>query len=112
MRRYEVSEEELKVIHSEEYKVYIKALCWVAEDYVSRIRVQFAEKALEMYRNETVRKIVLAFGKEHEKLEERRLRDFMHAAEFGACTDESLTDDCLNNARHYAATIKMLFEIK
>lgn len=112
MKRYEMSEEELKVIHSEEYKVYIKALCWVAEDYVSRIRVQFAEKAYEMYQNETVRKIVLAYGEEHEKLESRRLRDFMHVAEYGACTDESLNDDCLNHASHYGATIKMLFEIK
>jgi hypothetical protein len=107
----EISVEEMKIMHSEEYKAYIKALCWVAEDYVSSIRVQFAEKAFEMYSNETVRKIVMAYGEEHEKLEDRRLRDFMHVAEFGAFTKESLNDDCLNNARHYAATIKMLFEI-
>lgn len=107
----EVSVEELKVMNSEEYKEYIKALCWVAEKYVSRIRVQFAEKAFEMYRNETVRKIVLAYGAEHEELEERRLRDFKHVACFGSHTAESLNDDCLNNAQHYAATIKMLFEI-
>lgn len=113
MKRYEMRcIEELKVIQSEEYKAYIKALCLVAEDYVSRIRVQFAEKAFEMYSNETVRKIVMAYGEEHMKLEAKRSRDFMNVAEFGACSDESLTDDCLNNARHYAATIKMLFEIK
>lgn len=108
----EMSIEAMKVMQSEDYKTYIKALCWVAEDYVSRIRVQFAKKAFEMYANETVRKIVMAYAKEHEALEERRLRDFRHVAEYGACTDESLNDDCLNNARHYAATIKMLFEIK
>lgn len=107
----EMSIEEMKIMHSEEYKAYIKALCWVAEDYISRIRVQFAEKAFEMYGNETVRKIVLAYGEEHEKLEERRLRDFTSVAQYGSHTEESLNDDCLNNARHYAATIKMLFEI-
>ena len=112
MKHHEMSVEELKVIHSEEYKAYIKALCLVAKEYVSRIRVQFAEKAFEMYSNETVRKIVLAYGEEYEKLEERRLSDFTHVANYGACSEESLNDDCLNNARHYGATIKMLFEIK
>lgn len=112
MKNHEMSVEELKTIASAEYKTYIKALCWIAEDYISRIRVQFAEKAFEMYGNETVRKIVMAYAEEHEKLEARRLRDFMNVAEHGACSEESLNDDCLNNARHYAATIKMLFEIK
>jgi hypothetical protein len=54
----------------------------------------------------------MAYAEEHEKLEARRLRDFMNVAEHGACSEESLNDDCLNNARHYAVTIKMLFEIK
>lgn len=108
----EMSVEELKIINSDEYKAYIKALCWAAEGYISRIRVQFAEKAFEMYNNETVRKIVLAYGDEHEKLEERRLRDFTHVACYGAATKDSLTDDCLNNAGHYQATIKLLFDIK
>ena len=103
--------ETLKITQSEEYKSYLKSLCWIAEGYVSRIRVQFAQKAFEMYQNETVRKIVLAYGVEHEKLEERRLRDFTFATEHPA-NEDSLEDDCLNNARHYAQTIKMLFEIK
>ena len=103
--------ETLKITQSDEYKSYLKALCWIAADYVSRIRVQFAEKAFEMYQNETVRKIVLAYGVEHEKLEERRLRDFTFATEHPHSAG-SLEDDCLNNARHYAHTIKMLFEIK
>ena len=103
--------ETLKITQSEEYKSYLKSLCWIAEGYVSRIRVQCAQKAFEMYQNETVRKIVLAYGVEHEKLEERRLRDFTFASEHPS-NEYSMDDDCLNNARHYAQTIKMLFEIK
>lgn len=110
--KYEVSMENLEIVNSEEYKAYIQALCWVAEYYISRIRVQFAEKAYEMYSNETVRKIVLAYGEEHKKLEARRLRDFANVVLYGAPSEESLNDDCLNNARHYAATIKMLFNIQ
>lgn len=110
--KYEIGEQDMQIVYSEEYKTYIEALCWVAEAYVSRIRVQFAEKAYQMYQNETVRKIVLAYGEEHKKLEERRLRDFASVARYGACSEESLNDDCLNNAKHYASTIKMLFEIK
>ena len=107
----ETTMETMKITTSAEYKSYLKALCWIAESYVSRIRVQFAQKAFEMYQNETVRKIVLAYGVEHEKLEERRLRDFTFATEHPR-NDDSLEDDCLNNARHYALTVKMLFDIK
>ena len=102
--------ENLKIIHSAEYKRYIQSLCWIAEDYVPRIRVKFAVKAFEMYQNETVRRIVLAYGDEREKLEKRRLRDFTFASE-NPDSVWSLEDDCLNNARSYAQTIKMLFEI-
>ena len=104
--------EALKTIQSDEYKLYLKALCGIASDYISRIRVQFAEKAYEKYQDETIRMIVLAYGVEHDKLEARRLRDFSIVAESGAFSDESLNDDCLNNAKHYAATVKMLFGIK
>jgi hypothetical protein len=104
--------EALKIIQDDEYKLYMKALCWIASQYVSKIRVQFAKKAFEMYKDETVRKIVLAAGIEHDKLEASRLRNFIHVAEYGACTDESLTDDCLNCFSDYANTVKMLFCIK
>ena len=100
-----------KIVLDDMYKLYMKSLCWIASQYVSRIRVQFAEKAFEMYKDETVRKIVLAAGVEHDKLEARRLRDFNHVAEYGACSDESLNDDCLNHYSDYAHTVKMLFGI-
>ena len=108
---YKKTIETLRITQSDEYKNYLKALCWIAEGYVSRIRVQFAQKAFEMYQNETVRKIVLAYGVEHEKLEERRLLDFTFFSEHPS-NEYSMDDDCLNNARHYEKTIKMLFEIK
>ena len=106
-----VKEQEWKITSSEEYKEYLAALCHLASGYVSRIRVQFAEKAYEMYQNETVRRIVLAYGEEYEKLEQSRLFDFRLTSEHGAVTPECLNDDCLNNARHYGNTIKMLFDI-
>lgn len=107
-----MKEQDYKVTQSEEYKTYIKALCRLSSNWVSRIRVQYAEKAYEMYQNETVRKIVIAYGEEIKKLDEDRLKDFNFVSRYGATTDESLEDSCLNNARHYSATIKMLFEIK
>lgn len=105
-------DQDLKITHSEEYKKYIEALCQLASGYVSRIRVQFAEKAYDMYQNETVRRIVLAYGEEIEKLRESRLNDFRFAADFGAVSQDSLEDFPLNNARHYGQTIKMLFDIE
>lgn len=104
--------EVLRIRNSEEYNQYMKALCRLASEYVSRIRVQFAEKAFDMYQNETVRKIVLAYGEEIEDLEAHRLRDFLRVSESGAVTEESLNDWCLNNAKHYASTIKFLFDIQ
>ena len=106
-----MKEQDYKIINSEDYKEYLKALCHLASGYVSRIRVQFAEKAYEMYQNETVRRIVLAYGEEIEKLEHDRLKDFERAARYGACTVESLEDSCLNHADHYGQTLKMLFDI-
>lgn len=106
-----MTEQKYEIINSEEYKDYLNALCRLASDYVSRIRVQFAEKAYDMYQNETVRRIVYAYGEEMEKLDADRIREFAYVAHFGATTPEHLNDTCLNNARHYAATIKMLFDI-
>lgn len=104
-------EQDYKITHSDEYKEYMKALCRLACVYVSEIRVQFADKAYEMYQNETVRRIVLEYGKEAEKLDEDRLRSFRHISEYGP-TDYGMPDTCLSNAEHYAKTIYMLFDIK
>ena len=109
--KYEMSLENLKIMHSEDYKDYLQALCWVSEEFVPRIRVQFAEKAFEMFADETVRKIVLACGEEYKKLKATRLRDFVSVSEHGAFSEYSLTDDCLNHFKDYAATVYMLFEI-
>ena len=110
--KYSRDEQDYRIISSEEYQAYIKALCRLASGYVSKIRVQFAEKAYEMYQNETVRKLVLAYGEEAEKLDESRLRDFQFVTYYGATTPEHLDDCCLNHAEHYGQTIKMLFEIQ
>lgn len=104
-------EQDYKIKNSESYKLYLAALCKLASQYVSSIRVQFAEKAYEMYANETVRKLVLAYGLEVEGLEKDRLRSFRYVSEYGATTPEHLNDSCLNNAHNYGAAIRFLFGI-
>ena len=111
MSIYDNNPDAWKTTHTDEFDRYMKALCRLASEYVSRIRVQFAEKAYDMYQNETIRSVVLAYGEEAEKLDADRNWSFRHVMEYGATSPEFLNDTCLNNARHYAATIKMLFDI-
>lgn len=103
--------ETMKIVHSDEYNVYLKALCRLASEYVSSIRVKFAERALEKYADPTIRKLVLEYGKEAEKLDADRMRDFSYVAKYGATTPESLKDFCLNNTRAYGKAIWFLFGI-
>jgi len=103
--------EKLEITQSNEYREYIRSLCRLASNYVSRIRVQFAERAFDKYQDETLRRLVLAYGVEIRKLDETRLRDFTHVTEFGAVTVGTLEDSCLNNAKHYGEAIKLLFNI-
>lgn len=106
--------EVLVIKHSEEYKAYLKALCRLASPYVTRIRAQYARKAFEMYQNETVRKIVLAYGEEAEDLDAHRMRDFEFIVDRPdyESAEETLKDWCLNKASSYAETIAFLFEIQ
>ena len=101
----------LSITHSAEYKTYIAALCHLASSYVPEIRRQFASQAFEKYQNETIRSLVLAYGKEWEKLQESRLSDFELAANHPDWDCISLGDSCLNNARSYAEAIKFFFGI-
>ena len=96
--------------NTEEFNTYLEALCHLASRYVERIRKQFAEKAVEMYHNETVRQIVLAYSEEYKKLEEDRLRDFRWVASRPE-NDYTLDDSCLNKSKSYADTIWFLFGI-
>ena len=105
------SPERFATTRTEECKAYIKALCRLASAYVARIRVKFAERAYEKYADPTIRRLVLEYGKECEKLDEDRLRDFEFASEYGATTEESLNDSCLINAREYGRAIWFLFDI-
>lgn len=98
----------LEITQSAEYKAYIEALCRLACVYIAEIRRQFAAKAFELYGNETIRRLVLAYGEEIKKLEEDRLRDFKYAADYPE-SEFSLEDSCLNNAQHYAQAIKFFF---
>lgn len=107
----EVSIDRLNVTHSDEYKAYLSALCRLASGYVSRIRVKFAERAYEKYANETIRSLVLAYGKECEELDKSRLFDFELASEYGAHSENSLSDFCLNKAKSYGDAIWFLFDI-
>ena len=109
--RKKMKEQDINITTSIEYGEYLKALSYLASGYVSRIRVQFAERAYDKYMDETTRRIVLEYGKEYEKLQESRLRDFRHCAHFGAATTGALEDSVLNNAQSYGKTIKMLFDI-
>ena len=105
-------EQDFKITHSQEYKNYIDALCTLSSRYVVRIRKQFCEKAYEKYQDETTRRIVLAYGEEHEKLIESRKRNFFWESEKDEPKEDFLKDDILNNAEAYASTIYMLFEIE
>ena len=100
-----------EITHSEEYKPYIEALCCLASDYVPRIRIQFAEKAVDKFQDETIRKLVLAYGEQAKKLDDDRLQDFMWKAAHPEMMAHNLEDSCLNKARSYHDAIKFLFEI-
>ena len=115
MARFEERNQDLSIRLSEEYKLYLQNLCRLASRWVPRIRAQFADKAYEMYQNETVRKLVMAYGVEYEKLEKDRLFDFTMAAEHGYDEDKvdvQLGDSCLSKASSYADAIWLLFGIE
>lgn len=101
--------EKFDITHSTEYKAYIEALCRLASDYVPKIRRQFAEKAFELFQNETIRFLVAAYYEEAKKLDEYRLRDFELVANDPELYGHGLQDDCLNHAKSYADTIKLFF---
>ena len=104
--------EKMNLQKSEEYQYYMKSLCKLASTYVARIRQQFAAKAIEMYQNETVRRLVIEYGKEVETLEAHRLRDFKFAAVDADGMVLSLEDSCLNKSSSYGDAIKLLFDIQ
>ena len=104
--------EKFDITHSEEYKTYIKALCRLASGYIPEIRRQYAEKAFKMFQNETIRKLVLAYGTEIEKLDAERLGDFNLVADDPELFGHGLQDSCFNNAVHYAQAIKLFFITK
>ena len=103
--------EKMNLQKSEEYQYYMKSLCKLASTYVARIRQQFAAKAIEMYQNETVRRLVIEYGKEMETLEAHRLRDFKYAA-IDEVIMNGLEDSVLNHASDYGHTIFFLFGIE
>ena len=111
-------DERIKLTHQEDYEKYIKGLAHVSERWVAHIREQFARKAVEMFKNETVRKLVLAFEDEYEKLQDDYARSFRWAANHYAVVEEddnynpSLETSCLNKAESYADAIWLLFGIE
>lgn len=103
--------QDYKIISSDEYKEYLAALCRLASGYVSRIRVQFAVKAYEKYADETLRRIVYAYGEECVKLDKERQKEFEYVSKYGPVTEDHLADSCLIHANEYGRTIYMLFDI-
>lgn len=107
---------DFELIQSEVYKDYMKALALYTRGYVPRIRCKFAAKAEEMYHNETVRKLVLAYGREYEKRELDYICNFKRTVdnfepELIETMEESFEDSCLNKAASYGDAIKLLFGI-
>ena len=79
------------------------------------------QKAFDMYQDETVRKLVLAYGEEAEKLDEDRFNDFCRADEnfdedfygkYNVDPKTYLKDSCLIYAGEYAQALFYLFGIK
>ena len=104
--------QDLSITLSEEYKEYLAALSKLSATWVPRIRIQFARKAYNFYQNETIRKLVLAFGEETKKREDDRLRNFEYAAEWNDCSEDHLEDShCLIHDGEYARALFLLFEI-
>lgn len=102
---------DINITKTPEFNAYLEALCRLASDYVPRIRVQFAEKAVEKFQDETIRKLVLAYGEEMKKLDASRLQDFIWRAKEPRVMAHNLEDSCLNKAHSYHDAIKFLFEI-
>ena len=111
----------LRIRNSEEYKTYMKALCRMASRWVPEIQIQYAQKAFEKYQDESIRKLVLAYGEEAEKLDEDRFRDFCSAdryfddnffEEYNVDPKTYLKDSCLIHASEYAQAVFFLFDIK
>lgn len=100
-----------QTINSPEYQAYQEALAQLASPFVCRIRIQYAMKAYEMYQNPTVRKLVLAYGEDYEKLKKDWVRSFESVANYGVREYTSMEDTCLSNAKAYAKAIELLFDI-
>ena len=103
--------ERMETIRTPEYKTYTAALCRLASQFVPHIRRQFADKALDLYNNESVRRLVIAYGEEAKKLDDYRLREFELVASPPGEHPHELNDDCLNRAKSYADTIRFFFEV-
>lgn len=95
-----------------QFEEYISALCNLAATYVSRIRKQFADKAVEKFQDPTIRKLVLAYGEEVKKQNEYRLQQFRSDARWRKSEADRLDDDHLLIHDHeYAKAIWFLFDI-
>lgn len=105
--------EKLRITTSDEYKTYISALSLRASTWIPKIRKQYAVKAFELFSDPSIRKLVIAYGEEMEKLRRDRLRDFETLAnDPGRYDFLSLEDSCLINASEYGKAIDLLFDIK
>ena len=102
---------DVNITKTPEFKNYLEALCRIASEYVPRIRIQFAEKAVEKFQDETTRKLVLAYGEEIKQLAASSLQDFTWRAENPSVMAHNLEDSCLNKAHSNHDAIKFLFEI-
>lgn len=106
------NEQDYTITNSEEYKEYISALCRCSSQWVASIQIQYARKAYQMYQNETVRKLVLEYGRQIEKLDKTLLDQFRWACRDGdEARETSLYGDCLNLSGSLAKTIHYLFDI-
>ena len=106
-----------KILTSEDYQKYMKGLALYSFQYVESVRRKFAVKAWEMYQNETVRKLVIAYGEEYTAREQSYIRDFCFAVEhyepekIQELNEAHFGTSCLNRAHSYGDTIKFFFGI-
>lgn len=108
--------ERMHTTQSPEYRQYLKSLARMASHWVPKIRLQYAEKAYEMYQDPTVRKIISAYQAEIDKLDDDLYRGFLNASEYPDYPDNlklcHMETSCLNHAADYAQTIFLLFGIE
>lgn len=106
-------EQKTEIMRTPEFEIYLKGLSRLAFNYIPSIRAKLLSKALEMYHDPAVVRLVNQYYTEQQKLEADLFGAFRNELIFGEPEgyEAHLEDSCLNNAKHYHAAIMMLFDV-